>query len=222
MSVNKPLYLKHIYEHVTLGLEFVVRATGLEQGFIDTSTASDNADRRTRGSRDGLLCAAWEADTGFVVVRVADDGGVVAGCTRECATVPDFLLNVADNGTFWQLADREDVANGELGLFAAVDEGAGMQTFGGDECLRAAFVSVRVAEDDAGEGCATVINIGMRFECFKFLTTHRPGSWMMSFTIPRIYPLRSAKSSFRNWAGAFRWWVCALNWRGDRSGKIRC
>jgi len=140
---------------VTLGLEFVVRATGLEQGFIDTSTAGDNTDRRTRRSRDGLLCATWEADTGFVVIGVAYDGGVVAGCTGECATVSDFLLDVANNGTFWQLADGEDVANGELGLFAAVDEGTGVQAFGGDECLRAAFVSVRVAEDDASEGRAT-------------------------------------------------------------------
>jgi len=66
------------------------------------------------------------------------------------------------------LADGEDVANGELGLFAAVDEGTGVQAFGGDECLRAAFVSVRVAEDDAGEGCAAVTNVGICFEYLEF------------------------------------------------------
>ena len=33
---------------VTLGLVFVVRATSLEQRFVDTSATSDNPDRRTR------------------------------------------------------------------------------------------------------------------------------------------------------------------------------
>lgn len=150
-------YIKRIHEHVTLSLELVECATGLEQRLINTPTASDDADRCTRGTGDGLLRTAWEADTGFVVVgRVADDSSVVAGCPCECATVTDFLFNIADDCTFRQLAHGEDVADGELCLFAAVDEGAGVQPFGGDECFFALFVLIRVTEHDAGKGCATV------------------------------------------------------------------
>jgi hypothetical protein len=48
---------------------------------------------------------------------------------------------------------------------------------------------------------------------WKLSFTYRPGSCMISFTTPRMYPLRSAKSRLRSRAGAFLWWVCALNWR---------
>ena len=41
------------------------------------------------------------------------------------------------------------VADGEGGLLAAVNEGAGVETL--DECFVAKFVAVRVAEDDTCE-----------------------------------------------------------------------
>ena len=149
-SEDRP-FIKSKHEHVTLSLELVERATSLKQRFINTSTAGDDTNRRTRGTGDGFLRTTWEADTGFVVVgRVADDGSVVAGCPCECAAVTDFLFDIADDCTFRQLTHGEDVTDGELCLFTAVDECASVQAFCGDECLLALFVLIRVTEDDAG------------------------------------------------------------------------
>ena len=139
---------------VTLGPVFVVRPTSLEQRLVDASTACNDADRRTRTRRDRLLRTAGQADTSLVVLRgVTDDGRVVAGCTCEGATVTNFLLDVANNGTFGALAYRKDVANRESGLFAAVNKGASVKTFGSDKRFLAKLVAVRVAEDDTGKRC---------------------------------------------------------------------
>ena len=81
---------------------------------------------------------------------MADDGGVVARGASEGAAVADLFLDVADDGAFGALGDGEDVADCEGGFFAAVDKGAGVEAFGGDEGFFAEFVAVGVAEDDAG------------------------------------------------------------------------
>ena len=141
---------------VALSLELVVRTASLEQRLVDTATTGDNADGRTGRARDGLLRAGGQTDARLVLVRrVANDGRVVAGSTGERTAVADLLLNVADDGTLGALGDGEGVADGEGGLLAAVDEGTGVKTLGGDEGLLAELVAVRVPEDDAGEGRAT-------------------------------------------------------------------
>jgi len=57
---------------------------------------------------------------------MADDGGIVARSTSECTTITNFLLDVADDGTFRTCRDREDIANSELGLLPCIDKGARM------------------------------------------------------------------------------------------------
>jgi len=142
---------------VTLSLELVVRPPCLEQRLVDPPTPSNDPDGSPRGARHCLLGTARKANAGLVVVGgVADDGGVVAGCACEGAAVADLLLDVADDGAFGALGDGEDVADGEGSFFTAVDEGAGVETFGGDEGFFAEFVAVGVAENDASEGCAAV------------------------------------------------------------------
>ena len=83
---------------------------------------------------------------------MADHRRVVPARAREGTTVTYFLFDVADDGAFGALGDGEDVADGEGGFFAAVDKGAGVKAFGGDESFFTEFVAVRIAEDDAGEG----------------------------------------------------------------------
>ena len=92
------------------------------------------------------------------------------------------------------MTDGEDVADGESRFFTAVDKGAGVQAFGGDEGFLAEFVAVGVAEDDTGERSAAGESKDKSFlECvLVHEITHRPESWMISFTIPRTYPLLSA------------------------------
>jgi hypothetical protein len=53
---------------------------------------------------------------------MADDSCVVARRTSESTTVTDFLLDVADDGTFWALAHGKDVTDGKSGLLSAVYE----------------------------------------------------------------------------------------------------
>ena len=149
----------HIYVPVTLGLVLVECTTGLEQRLVDPSTTSNNADGSTSATTDSLLGARGQANASLVVVDgVADDGSVVAGCACECATIANLLLNVADDGTLRASRNREDIANSESSLLAAVDEGAGVHALGGNEGLGTELVPVGVAEDDAGKGSSTTNN----------------------------------------------------------------
>jgi hypothetical protein len=86
---------------------------------------------------------------------VSDNGGVVTRSACECTTVTRLFLDVADNGTFRESGDREDVADGEGGFSAAVDELASVLALGGDEGFGAELIAVGVAEDDAGKGSTT-------------------------------------------------------------------
>lgn len=142
---------------VPLDLELVVSTTGLEQGLVDTSTASNDADGGTRGRGDGLLGTRGQTDArGLAVGVVANDGGVVARSTGERATVTRLLLDVADDGTFGERREGEDVGNVERGLLTAVDELTGGETLGSDKGLDTGAVLVRVTESDLGKGSTTV------------------------------------------------------------------
>lgn len=89
---------------------------------------------------------------------MSDDGSVVAGSASECTAVANLFLHITDNGTFGALADGKDVADGECGLFACVDESTGMKSLGCDEGFFTELVLVWIAEDDAGKrGTATSI-----------------------------------------------------------------
>lgn len=139
-------------EVVLLRLGSVEGTTSLEHGLVDTSTTGNDTDRGARERRDRLLGAGRETDAGAArVVVVTDDGRVVARSARERTTVTGLLLDVADDGTFREGSEGEDVADGEGGLLAAEDKGAGREALGGDEGLSAHLVAVRVAEDDTGE-----------------------------------------------------------------------
>lgn len=130
--------------------------TSLQQWFINPSSTCNNTNGGTCRSRDGLLRTTGKPDSCLVVIRrVTDDSSIVAGSSCEGATVTDLLLNIADDSTFRALGDRENVADVEGGLFAAVDKGTGVETFSSDESLLTKFVAVRIAENDAGKRSTT-------------------------------------------------------------------
>ena len=121
---------------VAFGLVFVECTASLEQRFVCASSSSNNADGSTGATRDGLLCARRKLDTSFVVVwGMTDDGGIVSGRAGECTAVTRTLLDVADNGTFRELGDREGVSNCECSLLAAVNKGAGVEALRCDKGL---------------------------------------------------------------------------------------
>ncbi len=138
---------------VPLDLELVVSTTGLEQGLVDTSTTGDDTNGGTRGGGDGLLGTGGETDTrGLSVGIVTNDGSVVTRGTGKGATVTSLLLDVADNGTFGERREGENVGDVQGSLLTAVDELTGGHALGSDEGLDTGAVLVGVTESDLGKG----------------------------------------------------------------------
>lgn len=86
---------------------------------------------------------------------MANDGDVVAGSAAERTAVTNLLLDVGDDGTLGNGAEREDVADGQAGVLAGVDELASVHALVGDESLGVELEAVRVAENDLGERSTT-------------------------------------------------------------------
>ena len=127
-----------------------------KEGLVGTSTTGNNTDHATDGGLDDLLGTRGELDAGLALVGVvADDGNVVAGSATERTTVANLLLDVGDDSSLRDGAEGKDVADGERGVLAGVDELAGVHALVGDEGLGVELVAVGVAEDDAGKGDTT-------------------------------------------------------------------
>jgi len=141
---------------VTLGFVLVVSTTSFQERLVDTTTTSDNTNGGTRTSADGLLGTTGKTYAGLVVIRrVANDGGVGSRSTGKGTTVTSFLLNVADDGTFGEVANREDVSDGQSGLLATVNESTGVHSFSSNEGLRSELVAVGVTENNTGQRSTT-------------------------------------------------------------------
>lgn len=146
----------HLRPAVALHLIFVVRTSSLQDRLVDSSSAGNDSDHRAIGRRQNFLGARWELDASPLCVWVVgDDGGVVAGCAGKLSAIAGLLLNVADDGSFGHQTERQNVADGQLSLLAAVHELAGVHAFDGDEEFLADLVAVRVAEVHDGEWSAT-------------------------------------------------------------------
>src|SRR5690606_9944993 len=127
----------------------VVRAAGLQQRLVDAAAAGDDADGGAGGARQDLLGARRQLDARLAVVAVVrDHGHVVARRARERAQVAGLLLDVAHDRALRQLAQRQDVADVQLRLLAAVHRLPGVQALRRDEKLLLDAVAVRVAERD--------------------------------------------------------------------------
>ena len=138
---------------VTLDAVLVVGATSLEERLVEAATAGNEADHGARLVGDGLLHSRGEADLGPAgVLVVGDDDAVGARATGEDATVSRAVLDVAHDGTLRDLVEGKDVANGDLGLGAAVHELAGVHTLAGEEDGLVGAVLVAGAEAHLSEG----------------------------------------------------------------------
>jgi len=141
---------------VVLGAETVEGVTGLEDGLLDTATASNDADHSAALGGDGLLLTGGELEAAAAGLGVVgDDDAVVTAGTGDGGTVTSLSLDVADDATLGDVAEGHDVADGELGLGSTDDGLAGEHTLAGNEELLDAAVLVGVAELDAGQGGTT-------------------------------------------------------------------
>jgi len=137
---------------VALDGELMLCARSLQQGLVCTATTGNNADHATGSAGNDLLGAGWELNASLaLVVVVADDGDIVAGSAAERTAVANLLLHVRDDGTLGDGGEGKDVADGQGGVLAGVDELAGVHALVGDEGLGVQLVAVGVAELDAGQ-----------------------------------------------------------------------
>jgi len=138
-----------LWPAVPLDPIFVISPAGLQHWLV-APTASGNATDNApvfRGVK--FFDAGWELDSGSASVWVVGhDGAVASGSFGDFASVSGFFFHGADDGTFGAAADGEDVADGELGFFTAVDELAGMDTFWANNGLNSLPVFVWVVEDN--------------------------------------------------------------------------
>jgi len=82
---------------------------------------------------------------------MTDDDSVITRSPSEDPTITDMVFDVADNSTLRDGSDREDIADHEIGLFAAIHELTGIHALGGDEELLLVLEPERVSEGDAGQ-----------------------------------------------------------------------
>lgn len=176
----------HRHALITLGFEFVVSTTGLEQRLVDTTTASNNTDRGAGSTRYGLLGTARQSDSRLSIVwRVANYSCVVTGCASKCTTIANLLFNIADNGTFGALADGENISNIQSSFLSAVDKGPSVKTFSSNKSLFLELVTVGITEDNTGKGCTARVGKSQG-RIMLGNATNRPASWIISFTTPRM------------------------------------
>jgi len=141
---------------VALDSELVLGTRSLQERLVGPATTGDDTDHTTRAARDDLLGAGRELDAGLALIGVmADDGDVVTRGAAESTTVTGLLLDVRDDGTLRDRGQGKDVADGQGGVLASVDELAGVHAFIGDEGLGDLLVLVGRPENDTGEGRAT-------------------------------------------------------------------
>jgi hypothetical protein len=132
---------------VSLGAELPERTTGLEDRLVNTTATRDEAHSGAAARRNRLLGAARQFDARAVRIEVvANDRGVVARRARKAAAVTDSVLDVANDRAFGHLAHRQNVADGELRLGAAVHVLARVNTLRGNERVVHMTVLVHVTE----------------------------------------------------------------------------
>src|SRR6187402_3034735 len=120
-----------------------------QERLVSSSTTSNNTNHASGTALDDLLCAGWELDTGLALIWVVtNDGNIVARCASKSSTVASLLLHVRDDSSFRDRTEREDVANGQIGVLARVDELTSVHALVCDEGLGMELESVWIAEND--------------------------------------------------------------------------
>jgi hypothetical protein len=141
---------------VTLSLVLVVSTASLQHGLLHTTTTGNETDHSTAVRADSLLLVGGQLNEGLVVIRVVgNNGGESARSTGHSSTVTSLLFNVANDGTFGEVANRDDVTDAQLSLSANIDELTSVKAFGGNESLSIDLELVGVSELNLSKGSTT-------------------------------------------------------------------
>ena len=82
---------------------------------------------------------------------MADNGNIVARRSSKSSTVTNFFLDVRDDSSFRDGAEREDISDRKVGVLAGVDELTSVHALVRDEGFGVKLESVGIAEDNLCE-----------------------------------------------------------------------
>lgn len=141
---------------VALDGVLVESPSGLEEGLVGSAPSRHNPNLGADRGWDRLLATRRQTQAGralFIIVSDNDRKGT--GPAGKGAAVTEFGFHVADNGSFRNGREREDVTNAQRRLLSAVDELTSVHAFRAEEQFGVALVPVQVAKLDASDGGAS-------------------------------------------------------------------
>lgn len=136
---------------------FVELSTSLKDGLFSSSSTSNESDGCSAIWVEGLSGAWGETNSSCgSVIGVSDDSGIASSGSSQWALISWLFLEVAHDGTFWNLTNGEHVSSGEGGcerfnfnfvtFSSTIDVLSGVGSFWCDEKLGLLLVLIWVSE----------------------------------------------------------------------------
>ena len=139
----------NLRESLSQSLEFVPEDTSLHDRLFISSSTSNDTNSGSAASGDSLSWAWWESDSGSAsIFRVPNNSGIGSWASGVRSFVSNRWLNVADDSTFSDSVDWEDIADWDGGFPSAEDVLSRVGPFSSQEILSSMLVSVRISEID--------------------------------------------------------------------------
>ncbi|KAL8159875.1 hypothetical protein V2J09_001412 [Rumex salicifolius] len=158
--------LNWIHSHTTNLRPAVTLHPKLVKWLLGTSSTGNLTNHGTAPTWDNLLGPRWELDpviqaqpvnlkkspiNCFTIELkiVADYDSVISRSPSKDTTVTNMMLDIANNSSFRDRSQRQDISDHKIRLLTTVDELSGVHSLGGDEELLLVLVAEGMTEGDA-------------------------------------------------------------------------
>jgi len=149
-------HTSRLWPAVSLDSVFVESAPSLQKWFVHPSSSCNDPDRSPGLITNRLLRSARQSDPSLSSVGIMpNNSSTRSRSPGQRPSVSNLLLNVTDDGPFWDSGEREDVPDVESRLLPAVDERTSRKPLSRNEQSCSKFVAVGISENDLGEGGTT-------------------------------------------------------------------
>lgn len=140
------------WPHFSLGLESVMLGTGLQDWLIGSLSSSNESNGSSAVSSDGLSGTGWQSDSGLgSIFRVSNDSDGGSRGSGVGSLISDSLLDIVDNGTFWDRVDWQDVSDSNGSFISTVNVLSDIGSLGSQEVLSIGLELVWVSEADLSQ-----------------------------------------------------------------------
>jgi len=130
---------------VSFHSELVVGSASFKHRLVDSSTTSYEAEHRSVSAGVEFFDTGWKFYSGFAGVGVvSDDGAVSTGSLSDLTSISTFLLQLANNGTFWHLSNWHNVTNAQSSLLTGMNKLSGANAFWANHGFSDLSVFIRV------------------------------------------------------------------------------